>query len=98
MSLHVLDPDSGEYWCWTCQCPVRDCSCDEGDVEMDDRSAYEHLTDQPLDPGDTLADPERTVRLRLRVEDTDETRRERDADAALSDFGSGARWRRRGED
>jgi hypothetical protein len=51
-----------------------------------------------LDPGDTLADPERLVRLRVRVEDTDETRRERDADAALSDFGSGARWRRRGED
>jgi hypothetical protein len=51
-----------------------------------------------LDPGDTLADPERTVRLRVRIEDTDETRRERDADDALSDYGSGARWRRRGDE
>jgi Trm5-related predicted tRNA methylase len=53
-----------------------------------------------LDPGDTLADPERTVRLRVHVFGgvEDDERRERDADAALSDFGSGARWRRRGED
>ena len=54
-----------------------------------------------LDPGDTLADPERLVRLRVHDGLEDEARRERDADAALSDVGSGAinrRGRRREED
>lgn len=49
----------------------------------------------PLDPHDTLADPERGVRVNMGV--NDQERRERAADAALSDFGSAAfarRWRR----
>jgi Trm5-related predicted tRNA methylase len=66
---------------------------------MSDREApWEYPLDDGgvLDPGDTLADPERTVRLRVHVPGgvEDEERRERDADAALSDEGSGAINRR----
>ena len=50
-----------------------------------------------IDPGDTLADPERHVRLRT-ADDASE-RRDRDADALLSDYGSAAiHHRRRGDD
>ena len=50
---------------------------------------------QPLDPRDTLADPDR--RQRVATLQNEYERRERNADGALSDFGSSAlarRWSR----
>ena len=49
----------------------------------------------PIDPGDTLADPEKLVRAWPGVNEAE--RQERQADNALTDFGSAAvhrRWRR----
>jgi len=51
----------------------------------------------PLDPHDQLADPERSVRVRIYV--NEEERQERRADEWLSEYGSRAsdHWRHRRE-
>jgi hypothetical protein len=69
--------------------------------EDDDRPAFEWDDDlpQPLDPHDRYADPERTARVSVGVNEWE--RKELDADGALSDFGSSAwsrRWARHGEE
>jgi hypothetical protein len=52
----------------------------------------------PIDPHDTVADPERRERVSTR--DDEAERRERRADGALSDVGHAplARWRRHDEE